>query len=273
MQNVQPAEAERGQQPIQPLTRRNASGAVYQRDPDVQRQIAAALELSPTALIERTSIDTSNDPNYLKEEAVVYLLRAYRQMGREDIVSDLTDVLVRRSAPNMNKWFRALDLHTREDASQEVWQQLFDQVFNFSNDRGDFFQVRFWARLHRLAIRVFEKYDRVREQTKDDVSIEHLAGSSDDAADEKNREVAAWTEILEPEVTPEQRAIYREGLGVVPEPQRTAFMLRYYYGWQIEDQDPAILTISRYFNKTDRTIRNWLKQAEAQLKQWRGAHE
>ena len=40
-------------------------------------------------------------------------------------------------------------------------------------------------------------------------------------------------------------------------------------GWPVEDRDPNVPTISRYFGKTSRTIRNWLAQAEERLAAWR----
>jgi len=40
-------------------------------------------------------------------------------------------------------------------------------------------------------------------------------------------------------------------------------------GWPIEDRDPNVMTISKYFGKTSRTIRNWIAEAEKQLAAWR----
>ncbi len=64
--------------------------------------------------------------------------------------------------------------------------------------------------------------------------------------------------------------LYREALALLDEPMRTAFVLRHYEGWPIEDRDETVPTISRYFNKTPRTIRNWMTTAEQALAAWRG---
>lgn len=275
MPDTRPADAEQDPPSIRPLTRCNSSGVLYERAPDVQAQIAAVLELSPTALVERAQIRATTDPDYLKEETLVYLLRYYRQTRQEDAVSALTGLLMHRSALNMNDWFRSLDVEARKDAAQDVWRQLFERVFDFSSDRGDFFQVRFWMGLERLAIGVFRRYEHEHEQSEQEISIDSPRSSADTSIDAETEdwESAVQMEMLEAEITTEQRAVYREGLRHVPEPQRTAFLLHHYYGWPTEDQDPSVPTISGYFGKTSRTIRNWLKQAEAKLEQWRGAHE
>ena len=71
-------------------------------------------------------------------------------------------------------------------------------------------------------------------------------------------------------LSPEKRLMLREGLLLLPEPIRTAFVLHHYDGWQIESNDPQAPTIAKHFGKTPRTIRNWMAQAEAILESWRG---
>src|SRR5207253_1635233 len=56
--------------------------------------------------------------------------------------------------------------------------------------------------------------------------------------------------------------VIRDALSRIPEPQRSAFALKHYYGWPIEDQDPNVRTISRQFGVDPRTIRNWLKRVD-----------
>jgi len=50
------------------------------------------------------------------------------------------------------------------------------------------------------------------------------------------------------------------------------FVLRHYEGWPIEDKDPSVPTISRHFQRTPRTIRNWMREAENVLAAWRGGY-
>ena len=67
--------------------------------------------------------------------------------------------------------------------------------------------------------------------------------------------------------------LIRDALSRVKEPYRTAYLLRNYAGWPIEDQDPNVPTISRKFGVDPRTIRNWLKAVEDELQSWRGEQE
>src|SRR5206468_1461828 len=96
----------------------------------------------------------------------------------------------------------------------------------------------------------------------------------DHASEEDRRQVQA------PELsTPSDESLVitndllRDALSHVREPYRTAFLLRHVAEWPTEDQDPTVQTISKYFGKDPRTIRNWLQRAEEALQQWRGEQQ
>ena len=75
------------------------------------------------------------------------------------------------------------------------------------------------------------------------------------------------TRTIESEVI--DNILIQAAMSQLKEPLRSAYLLRHYYGWQIENQDPNVQTISWRFNKTPRTIRNWLNKAEKCLEAWR----
>ena len=59
-----------------------------------------------------------------------------------------------------------------------------------------------------------------------------------------------------------------EALSLLEPNLREAFVLKV-EGCPIEDRDPNVMTISKHFGKTSRTIRNWIAEAEKQLAAWR----
>jgi hypothetical protein len=128
--------------------------------------------------------------------------------------------------------------------------------------------------LTRLTISVFRGYmARINEEKRRLVSLANLAGNdleSDDDASERNQTSSIpMAALLEPETPIERKVLGKEGLNAIQEPYRTAFILHYEYGWQIESNDPCEPTLRKYFDKTPRTIHNWLTSAEKVLEKWR----
>ena len=60
-----------------------------------------------------------------------------------------------------------------------------------------------------------------------------------------------------------------DALARLPDHLREPFLLRYFAGWQIESDSPTEPSISRHLNVTPRTVRNRLRDAEANLRRWR----
>ena len=252
-----------------PLTRRNRDGALYQREGVVEAQLAALAELAPGVLLEAARERDPAAPCYLREEALVYLLRESARHGEAAMASALCEALLARCAGYINGKLGALDPTAREDAFAEVVAALCDLMLDFETDRGDFLQVRFWVVLERLAISAFGRQVKELVRAARQAPLTALPGYAD--GDDEERRIAAPMDVAAaPNLPMDQTALYREALATLREPYRTAFVLRHYEGWPIEDADPTVPTISRYFDKTPRTIRNWMTAAEQTLAAWRG---
>ncbi len=257
---------------IEPLTRRNAEGTVYRRVADVERQIAVALRLPANRLRERAAVSDQTDPEYLKEECLVYLIRHYHRAGERHLVNDLSEVLLHRCAKLINSHLRSLDAEAARDGYNDVVERLFGPILDLSTDRGDFLQVRFWPVLERIAVRVFNQQLTLHMRTRSTVPLSSLAGYDHDEGDEAERVVRPREEAEAASPSGESTLI-RDALSRIEEPYRSAFLLRHYAGWPVEDRDPRVRTISRHFSKDPRTIRNWLKKAEEVLETWRGEQQ
>lgn len=257
---------------LDPLTRRNSAGETYRRTPAVEEeQIRQALHLGPDALRQRVGESDRASPAYFQEEALVYLIRHYHRAGERDLVSDLADALLRRCAKLIDRRLGSLGGDAPEEGYSDVVEQLFSQILDPASDRGDFLQVRFWPALEKLAVRAFNRQLRLHKRAQGNMSFSSVAGY-DPSDDEESAGIvrpAEGDDLTAPSGESDviRYEAARGALGRIKEEDiRSAFLLRHYSGWPIEDKDPAVRTISRHFGKDPRTIRNWLARADAALR-------
>ena len=198
------------------------------------------------------------------------MIRHYHQAENRQCFDDLSECLLTRCATLINSTLSRLGADWQEDGCSEVVVELFDRILDLDSDRGDFLQVRFWVVLKRLTVQVFRKMLKVEQST---IPLASLAGYDGEDVATAEVEVPApsthATRSVESEVV--DSIVIQDALSQLDEPIRSAFLLRHYAGWPIEDQDPSVRTISRHFGKTPRTIRNWLASAEERLAAWREA--
>lgn len=244
------------------LTRRNGEGEVYTRIPAVEEQIEKALLLDSPALLERARYSDYKSLGYLAEECLVYMIHEFRSKSDGQMVSDLFKVLLDRSTGFVKGHFQALEPERADDAFQEVFTSVVEQILDMDSDKGDFFQVRFWHALKCLAIT--EGGKQLSKQNVEEGFV------SMDAEEEGEEGPKPKVEIPDGSMSLEGKAMYREGLGVLRDPYRKVFILRHYEGWPIYSKDPCETTLSSLFGVTPKTIYNWLKEAEETLRQWRG---
>lgn len=250
---------------VQPLTHCNDEGVLYTRTPEVEHQIARALRLTPTEVITQAQHDDQDAGDYLREETIVYLIRAAHQRADRIMVDALFTVLLRRCERLFKRQLGSLGVQMFEDAYGDCVSALAERILDLDSDRGDFFQVRFWPALKRRAVSAFGRSAKGQQRTDYTVPLADEQQDDDDA-------VSQGTALTDATLSAIDRIEYHDGLNSIEEPYRTVFVLRYYHGWPTEDDDPTVPTISRYFNKTPRTIRNYLRRADDALVAWRGGH-
>ncbi len=251
----------------QPLTRRNAGGQVYQRLAVVDRQISEALGLDDAELRSRLEVRDEESPAFLKEESLVYLIRHYHRSGNREFVNDLAECLLRRCANWIDGKLRGLRTDLREEGNSGVVAEVFGRLLDLDSDRGDFLQVRFWMAIERITVDVFRKQVNLFDtESSGDYDLPTIDGLT-----QRGAVVVPTTSASRPiEWEAIDNILIEAALHQLEEPIRSAYLLRHYKDWPIEDKDPAVQTISRHFGKTPRTIRNWLSKAEEILEPWRG---
>lgn len=245
---------------VEPLTRGN-----YKRLPAVEGQITAALILEPETLLKRAQQRDETASDFLSAEALVYFIRQAIRNNDNKVREPLFRELLERCKPHFSGKFRGFGREDREDLQSEVMNRVVEDLFA-PDDRGDFMQVRFWKYLEKKCI---DACRIVLRHTKKTESLD--ASYSSDGISE--RRALLETEI-DPGLLPEEFAMISEGLAELPLHLRRVFMLRHYFGMKIgpdksveaADNEP---TIAKQFNRSGRTIRNWLKEADKMLASFR----
>ena len=261
----------------EPLTRTNKSGKKYKRLPEVDNQIRTALDLDPKELVPQATVWDKSSPDFLKEEALVYLIRHYHRENDRRTVNDLTEVLLGRCAGWIESRLRILGDEAVGEGYGDVVERLFTQILDLDGNRGDFLQVRFWRALKGFTARVFGEQLKQQKKRQNSSPLSSLTGYDNEDSDAAGHEWkvkpsdSATCRSAESQAT--DNIFIRQAMSQLEEPFRSAYLLRHYDNWPIEHQDPAVRTISQRFGKTPRTIRNWLTKADKQLSTWLGDHK
>lgn len=264
---------------VQPLTDRKGGGR-YERDPAAEAEIASVLSLSPAALIARAGNRDRKSADFLREETLVYFIRAYHAAGKQAVVTGLTEALLARCARGIFRRLRALGLRQQdaEDAYLEVVRVVITAITDLTSGRGDFYQVRFAKVLKGKVLTAYDKQLREVERVERQVGFNAAADSTIEEVEDGEIDRSGFRtelaepsraddELLEAEERAERRALLDAVLGAIRDPKhREAFVLHRLDGWQITANDPNEPCLVRHFKvKTPKTIYNWIKQAEADI--------
>jgi DNA-directed RNA polymerase specialized sigma24 family protein len=262
---------------VNSLSEYNTAQVLYQRDAAVERQIQSAIVLTDEKIIANALIREKQSEEYLQEEAIVYLIKVSKQEENEYLYNALSNVLLDRIGHQVKFFLRSFDQGLKEDAYFEFLARLFQQILR-SDGKGDFLQVKFWLALNRLAITVFRQFQN-REQRERKLLDpgEFSARAENDEGEEDTDEDFVEPEHLIPGENRwssiEQWSLIVEALQNLDGDVRKAYFLHHFLGWQVEAIDPNESSVSDYFGKTPKTIRNWLHKADAALeKKWQGDH-
>ncbi len=256
---------------VKPLSKRTKSGYLYKREVHVEAQIRTALTLQPDELLHCADLTEKEASGYLQEESLVYLIRAYYEIGNRMVVESLFKVLISRCHKFVENNFSHFDPVVAEDGCQDVWTMLVDRILHANDGRGDYYEVRFWDGLYKIILSVKWRLINSTRREKEWIPLSNLAGQElenpEDGSEESDNR--ATKEIPSP-LSVEQTVLLNEGLNQLPEPTRTIFWLYYFDGWQIDSNDPQEPTLSKLYQRTPRMIKYRLQEAKQILEEWRG---
>lgn len=239
----------------------------YQLSAEVTVQIEAALQMDPELLLSNAEITDFTSPAYLKDETIAYLFCEFSSKEKDYLVNKITEILLRRIKKVVVSTFPLVSESVLEQIFEEIVGKFFIKLLDSENKSGDYYLIRFQDGVYKLAIGAYRKWKRLKlvkplsEYLREGENEEDLEGRL-------NYLIAFHSN---PEFPTDSQIIIKDGLEQLTDNLRIVYILRKYWGWPIESLDPQIITLSTYFDRTPKTIRNWLKQAEDSLSKWRGA--
>ncbi|EIM72742.1 ECF subfamily RNA polymerase sigma-24 factor [Nitratireductor aquibiodomus RA22] len=257
-QSAEPASSEEPDEPLQiaPLTRGRCK-----RLERTEREIVSALELPGQELVRRAECADERDPLFLSVESLVFFIRRAIHSSDTKTRDALFRLLFERCRPFFRGKFRGFDRETREDLQGDVMRKVVEDLFA-PDDRGDYMQERFWDYLTKKTV------DACRTAFRHSGDTESL--DSGFSGEGNSEGLTLLEKQADERLSPEQLSMISDGLAKLPPRLRQVFLLRHYVGMKIGADNPADepegeVTIARRYGRSGRTIRNWLKEADALL--------
>jgi DNA-directed RNA polymerase specialized sigma24 family protein len=250
--------------PLRPLTRtRKDDGTPYTREPAVEAQLRTLVRLGEAARRERLAVADRNDSGFVREEALVYLLREHARRGEDAAAWDAVDLLAQRITGHvrreLGRW--RLSPEDRDECTRDLFLALCEALFDTGPD-GEFWEVRFWVCLDRRLWNLAQK----RQQAVDKELRQADRGGND--GEERGDSDDPLARLADTDLGPERRAELGEALRLLTENERLATYLCIVEGWPEESEKPDQPSAARALGVTGRTIRNYLRSAKAKLRAW-----
>lgn len=242
---------------LTPLRKRRLDGRPYERDPEVESRIGSLTKLGDPDLIRACNLPSSN-PNYVRSECVLYLLRHAYGARALALSEQLHKILVRRLLKQMPR-AEAADGKTALVHSLRVRDYVLDRFTDLLasdgqayEERLDFYEVRFASAIARLrdsAERAVTREERkakplFHEETGDVLAnVEEAAGASDPFT-------------IATKYATDYRSELDAAINRLPPEQREIVEMLVHRGMPIESKDPNVESIVRATGLAEKTVRN-----------------
>jgi RNA polymerase sigma factor (sigma-70 family) len=258
---------------IPPLLGQNKSGNKYRRTTEVERQIQSSLVLSDDEIVANAKITDQHADHYLREEALIFLIRQSNQERNQFLFNELFILLLERCKERISYILRSLDPGLKEDAFSEVNAKLIEKVLR-DDGKGDFLQVRFWPTLSTLAIDVFRHFTFLDNEDHEYLEANAFSEQDPDQPEESDKALDTdqlihgenrWSSV-------EKEVLVWDALQKLRPQVQKVYILYYYLDWPIDSKDDNQQTICKHFGVSGRTIQNWVNEAEEAIEKWRGDH-
>jgi DNA-directed RNA polymerase specialized sigma24 family protein len=241
---------------LKTLTNCNKDNVPYFRRDLVTRQIKEVLSQATETIRHRILITDEASEDALKSETLVYLLREFWQTEMFNLIYETLSQRILRIIYQFRQQISSFD-----DFAQNIQLTFLEKVLDFETNQGDYAQVSFGEFIIGLKLNEYRKYGvRAKKDGITDSTDENIEAETDKSK----------TELASNEITIEKRLLHREALKQLPDKIREACILHYLKGWKIKSNNENEPTLAKHFQKSDRQIRNWLREAAVILADWKG---
>lgn len=259
--------------PPAPLTLANARGELYHRLPAVEEQVTELLGLTRHgALRTRIAALDRASTTYVQEESIAYFLREWHR-AQQPVARDwLVEQTLNRIDGFIHAHLYGLSDMDKENAYGDVIERVFRALFDLEGLSGEYYQVRFWNALHRRCIDRYDHYHRCEEAEQANRARDPRDRDDGDAEDPASQ-VPDTTVGVDDRVISrdEARRIVQHLRDRVTPDQLEAYMLCKVDGWPIEGAKSP--TLCERFEKTPKTINNWIHAVENAIASLQGGAE
>lgn len=251
-----------------PLTKTTRDGRLYQRDPAIERAVAVLAELAPSALVERARTSAADAADFVPSECLVYFVREAWRRRDKTTMTDLVGVLFTRCERILRKKILDRDVPNAEHVRQSILCEL-GLLLVQDDAKLDYYECRFNLAFRNLRI------DHVRKEfdATNELSSGQGEASDDGPVDEDPLEnisrALSHTEHSDHGLADAEDAIFRKralrAVQALPDDERSACVLVYGFGYEVESDKPERVTAATLCRATGRTIRNRLSRARTKL--------
>lgn len=273
---------------VAPLRKRSKGGKPYQRRPEVERELEKLEKLGLPEVVALARAGEQKGRPALFSEALVHILRREVRLARPDgrtqgPIDALVSMLIARCEVILKRRLWSYDALAREEIGESVVNRLVDDIYE-DGDKADYAEINFnhWLARNRTdAIRkharkaarvkqLGEAVENLEENEAQVVREDEPTEASHESTPERlyslkeERERANLPSIIEhAQFSPDELHRIADVVMQAKLPADVLYaFLAHNLGMKVESQDPEEHTLVKHFDRSEKTIRNWIERAE-----------
>jgi len=261
---------------IRELTRSKRAGDLYFRRDNVKDEIVSLQNMSSGEILKRVYIEQEEEENSLKSETIVFIYRRWLENRDHSELHGFEIATSTTLLKRIERILRPERSYFRNGSAKEDYQDFVQNVIvsflgKFTKeDYADYGEVSFGQFIKGIAKNHLRKYlDGVALENKRIYEFENkfmLLSRDRSIGITRHLMVDMKDSVPSDQITPTLDQLASK-INHVPDPMKTAWVLKNLADWKVESEDPDEVTIARYYKKSGRTIRDWISDAEQILKE------
>jgi hypothetical protein len=248
MSSIQPSVG-RGQKPSIPrLISSTEDGKPYERRPDVEINIGAAMSL-PRADWIRMAPDC-------QAEVLVFLIRQL-DSTETPLFGILVNELLARIINTARKWSKGFDTTNTEEILIRVEREIIELLLaDPPTRRSEYLEIAFTDAVKKRTLNAVSKCKTSPLYRAKDVN------DTSEALEPVDQNPVPENVLLALESRARRPELIRKAYAAVKDQRHLeAVILRYVHNWTITDNDPDTPTLAKLYGKSGRQIQNWISAA------------